>query len=107
MMTMLVGYGHMKRFFTTFDWWRLEPRDDLAGGDTLVLAEPGRRYVAYTPKGGRANWKLASGSYQSRWYNPRDGAWSNPFEVKQASDGLWTSPVPEDVGDWALLLEAR
>ncbi len=69
-MTMLVDYRLMKMIFTIFDLWRLELRDDLAVDDTLDLAGPGRRYVAYTPKGGRAKWKLASGSYQAKWHTP-------------------------------------
>lgn len=106
-MTMLVGYRHMMTFFTSFDWWKLEPRDDLAVDGTLVLAEPGRCYVAYRPNGGLAKCILAARSYRARWFNPRDGGWSKPFEVNQTSDGVWTSAVPEDAGDWAILLEAR
>ncbi len=106
-MTMLVGYRSMKGFFTSIDWWKLEPRDDLAADDTLFMAEPGRCYVAYKPNGGPARCILAAGAYRARWFNPRDGGWSKPFDFKQAREGVWTSPVPDDAGDWALLLETK
>lgn len=104
-MTMLVGYRRMKEFFTSFPWWELDPRDDLAGERTLVLAEEGKRYVAYLPEGKEAKLTLAKGEYKGRWYNPRTGDWSDLPLVKQAQDGTWTSPPASDAGDWALLLE--
>jgi hypothetical protein len=104
-MTMLIGYRHMMNFFTSFPWWSLEPRDDLAGENTLLLADPRHVYAAYLPKGGTATFTIAAGIYRAKWFNPRTGAWSRPIEVKHALDGPWTSPVPADAGDWALLLE--
>jgi hypothetical protein len=87
---------------------RPAPRDDLAGEGTLLLAEPGKRYVAYlpqTPKGGPASFQLARGTYRARWYNPRTGEWHDLAAVSQAADGMWTSPQAADAGDWAMLLE--
>lgn len=106
-MTMLIGYRHIMNFFTSFDWWKLEPRDDLAGENTLLLATPGQRYAAYLPNGGAARFTLATGTYRAKWFNPRTGAWSKPFDVKQPGHSSWTSPAAIDTGDWALLLEAR
>jgi len=104
-MTMLIGYRHMKDFFTSFPWWTLEPRDDLAGESTLLLAEAGKRYVAYLPKPGTGSFQLAAGSYRARWFNPRTGAWHELPHVTQAAAGQWTSPRTIDAGDWALVLE--
>ena len=106
-MTMLVGYHHMMNFFTSFPWWTLDPRDDLAGTDTLLLAEPGRRYVAYLSKSGAAQFTLATGTYRAKWFNPRTGAWHELPNVKQSVYGPWISPTARDAGDWALLLEAK
>ena len=106
-MTMLVGYRHMMHFFTSFPWWTLEPRDDLAGADTLLLAEPGRRYVAYLPQSGAAQFTLATGTYRAKWFNPRTGTWHESSTVKQPADGPWISPSAADAGDWALLLELK
>jgi hypothetical protein len=104
-MTMLLGYRHMVDFFTALPWWSLEPRDDLAGADTLLLADPGQRYVAYLPRSGVAEFTLAEGVYRAKWYNPRTGAWHGLPRVEQASSSRWRSDSAPDAGDWALLLE--
>lgn len=106
-MSMLLGYRSLKNFFTSLPWWRLEPRDDLAGEDTLLLAEPGQRYVAYLPQSGRASFQLSPGNYLAQWYNPRTGQWIKLPEVQQTSKEKWSSPQAPDAGDWALLLERK
>ena len=105
-MTMLVGYRRMMEFFTGIPWWTLEPRPDLAGVNTLVLAAPGQRYVAYLPKSGKASLQLARGSYRAKWFNPRTGAWTELPPSRLEAEGTWSSPDAPDAGDWALLLEA-
>lgn len=106
-MTMLLGYRHLVRFFTSFPWWSLEPRDDLAGSGTLLLAESGRRYVAYLPQSGPAAFRLAAGNYRAKWFNPRTGEWQTMSEVKLSAEDLWVSPKAPDAGDWTLLLESK
>ncbi|MBM3838397.1 MAG: hypothetical protein FJ398_10600, partial [Verrucomicrobia bacterium] len=94
-------------FFTSFPWWQLEPRDELAGENTLLLADAGRRYVAYLPKSGSAKFTLAAGNYCARWFNPRLGTWRDLPPVAQRTEGAWFSPHAPDAGDWALLLDAK
>jgi hypothetical protein len=106
-MTMLLGYRQMMNFFTSIPWWTLEPRPDLAGEGALVLAEGGKRYVAYLPKSGNASVQLARGSYRAKWFNPRTGVWLQLPDVSLAAEGKWTSSQAPDAGDWALLLEAK
>lgn len=96
-MTMLVGYGHLVSFFTSFDWWKLDPADGLVIGDGLALADAERKTVAvYLPKGGTVTVQLA-GKYTAKWYNPRTGEWKPPAAV----EGTLTAP---DAEDWAVLL---
>jgi hypothetical protein len=104
-MTMLLGYRHIKEFFTSFPWWTLTPRPDLAEGPTLLLAETGMRYVAYLPRGGAAHFQLAAGTYRAKWFDPRRGLFIILPQVILATTGNWTSPEATDAGDWALLLE--
>jgi len=128
-MTMLVGYGHLRRFFEGFDWWKLEPRPDLLRlpsepqhaapvhqpdaappvpvlhPQPVCLAEPDRRYVIYLPQGGAVTVNLAPGEYRARWFNPRAGTFRN--SAFKASAGEWTSPPAPDAEDWVLLLETQ
>ena len=40
-MIMLKGYAHMVDFFTSFEWWKTEPHDELVNNGAYCLAEPG------------------------------------------------------------------
>jgi hypothetical protein len=103
-MTMLVGYGHIRRFFESLEWWKTDPRPDLVegSGGPLCLAEPGRQYVLYLPAGSSAvRLKLEPGRYKARWYNPRTGRFS---ALPDAEGPQWAVPNPPDKEDWAVLL---
>jgi hypothetical protein len=104
-MTMLKGYAMMREFFERIEWWKLEPRPDfISEGSGLCLAEPGKRYVVYLPKGGSTAVKLTSGSYDGKWFNPRTGGFTR---LPTANGGEWKSPMAPDGEDWVLLIEKR
>lgn len=100
-MTMLAGYAHLVDFFTSFDWWKTEPHDELVTAGDYCLAEPGRTYAVYLPKGGTAAVKLEPGRYRAQWFNAFTGEVVPAGEVE---GGSWTSPSAPDVSDWALLV---
>jgi len=100
-MIMLRGYGHLVDFFTSFDWWRTVPRNDLVRGGAFCLAETGMLYAAYLPRPASVTLTLEPGNYHARWFNPRSGKWR---DSPVASGSRWTPPAPPDDGDWALLL---
>lgn len=102
-MVMLNGYAHMVNFFTSFEWWKTEPRDDLVdGGYAYCLAEVGKLYALYLPFGGSISVKLEPGRYQAAWFNSRTG---QTFPLAVAEGPQWKSPAAPDSGDWALLLK--
>ncbi len=100
-MTMFLGYGHMFDFFTSFEWWKTEPHDELVSGHNYCLADPGHTYAIYLPTGGNVTVNLAAGSYTAKWFSALNGD-SIPLPSAQ---GSWTSPQAPDMGDWALLLQ--
>jgi hypothetical protein len=51
-MTMFLGYGHMVDFITSFDWWKTNPHDELVNNGNYCLADPGKIYAIYLPRGG-------------------------------------------------------
>jgi hypothetical protein len=103
-MVLLKYHGHLCDFFTCVPWWTTEPRPELVSSNACCLACPGRLYLIYLPKGGRATLRLEPGRYSARWFNPRTGAFSR---LPDATGPEWTSPGTADAQDWALVLQAR
>jgi collagenase-like protein with putative collagen-binding domain len=101
-MTMLQGYAHMVKFFTSFDWWKAEPHDELVDSGNYCLAAPGLLYAVYLPHGGTATVQLQPGYYDSAWFNVRTG---EKIPLPRAEGRVWVSPPAPDSNDWALLLQ--
>jgi hypothetical protein len=101
-MVMFRGYGHMVDFFTSFDWWKTEPHDELVNNGAYCLAQPGQIYAVYLPKGGNATIKLESGRYAADWFDPQTG---DRFSAGTATAPEWKCPDAPGLNDWALLLK--
>lgn len=43
--TMFVGYTHIVEFFTSFDWWKANPHDELVNAGNWCLADEGSAYA--------------------------------------------------------------
>jgi hypothetical protein len=113
---------HVRDFFTSFDWWALEPRRDWVridghAPDVESLTDPhcaakhGEIYVIYIPAGNAGKTigihNLASKTYRARWFNPRDGSSSttnNGRPVNTDPGEKWSAPSVQDNNDWVLYL---
>jgi hypothetical protein len=102
-MTMFLGYGHMVDFFTSFEWWKTNPHDELVDGGAYCLADPGKTYAVYLPRGGKATVKLGSGRYRAMWFSAMTG---ETIDLPPVDGPSWTSPTAPDDNDWALLLRS-
>jgi hypothetical protein len=102
-MTMFQGYAHMVDFFTSFEWWKTEPHDELVNNGNYCLAKPGELYAIYLPHGGNVTVQLEAGRYEGAWWNAETGEKTilAPFNASSTS---WTSPAAPGTNDWALLL---
>jgi hypothetical protein len=98
---MLNGYAHMADFFTSFEWWKAEPHDELVNNGAYCVAELGRAYAVYLPKGGKVTVELQPGSYRAEWFSAMTG---EIVPLGTAGGPAWTSPTAPDANDWALLL---
>ena len=105
-MTMLQGYAHMVDFFTSFDWWKTEPHDELVSGGNYCLAKPGEIYVVYLPRAGAVTMQLQPGQYSGTWWNAATGE-KTALPSVNVSVSSWTSPVAPESNDWALLLKRK
>jgi len=102
-MTMFLGYGHMVDFFTSWEWWKANPHDELVNSGNYCLANPGRTYAVYLPHGGSATIHLEPGHYRAHWFSALTG---ELIELPPVDGPDWKSPEAPDQNDWALLLQA-
>ena len=118
-MVMLKGYEHMVDFFTSFEWWKTEPHDELVDNGAYCLAKPGEIYAVYLPVRplcanrehfgyeaacGAVRIKLEPGTYDAKWFSAFTG---EVVELPQVQGSSWTLPTPPGWLDWALLLQRR
>ena len=101
-MNLLKRHAHLTTFFTSFDWWKCDPAAGVAPPEVAVLAEKGKRYVMYAPKGGTFPLRLPAGEYTVRQFNPRTGEWGQPCRAAADAE-VWFA----DDDDWALVAERR
>jgi hypothetical protein len=105
-MTMFQGYAHMVDFFTSFEWWRTEPHDELVNNGAYCLAKPGEIYAVYLPHGGNVTLRIEPGSYDSAWWDAGTGRQVR-MEPLHVANRSWTSQAPAGSDDWALLLRKK
>ena len=96
-MVMLKGYQHLVEFFTSFEWWKTEPHDELANNGAYCLAKPGEIYAVYLPNAGDVTVSLEPGRYEAAWFSAFTGV----------EGPRWKSPQAPGWLDWALLLRRR
>ena len=101
--TMFLGYGHMVDFFTSFEWWKTNPHDELVDGGNYCLAEPGKTYAVYLPHGGSVTIRLQPGQYRASWFSAITG---ETIDLPTITGPEWKSPEAPDQNDWALLIRA-
>ncbi len=100
-MTMFNGYAHMVDFFSSFEWWTVEPHDELVSGGNYCLAEPGRVYAVYLRRGGSASVRLAGGRYRATMMNAATG---ETTALAMVEGNVWNSPSVPEGADYAILL---
>jgi len=116
-MVMLKGYQHMVDFFTSFDWWKTEPHDELVSKPAYCLAKPGEIYAVYIPlrplcvnvehfgyqdECGDLTIQLEPGTYNAKWFSATTG---DVVPLPPVQGPAWKIPEPPGWLDWAVLLE--
>jgi hypothetical protein len=104
--TMLEGYAHIVDFFSSFEWWKTEPHDELVNAGNYCLANPGEVYAIYLPKGGKMTVQLQPGDYEATLWNAATGERTAP-RLAHVTESVWTSPEIPGGADRALLLRRK
>jgi hypothetical protein len=100
---------HALDFFAQIPFWEMQHADHLVSGSAnFGFAKPNEVYAAYLPNASNHfTMNVGSGDYGARWFDPRNGGFS------QGSVTTVTGPGPVSMGappnqpskDWAVLLE--
>ena len=116
-MVMLKGYEHMVDFFTSFEWWKTEPHDELVSKGAYCLAKPGEIYAVYVPLRplcgnqehfgyaeacGDITIRLEPGTYSAKWFSATTG---EIVPLPPVEGPSWKLPNPPGWLDWAMLLQ--
>ncbi|MFF1920257.1 DUF4038 domain-containing protein [Streptomyces sp. NPDC058221] len=108
--------GHGTEFFTSLQWWKLNPRfhdsdwADFGDNEDAYLASDGNAtYVALfadgTDRTGTLKGLDTSRSYRASWFDPRTGdrrLIDGRFEI---ASGTWAAPPKPSSEDWVLLVQ--
>jgi len=95
-------------FFTQrTEYWKMEPHPELIASHNVLLALPGREYVAYLPRGGTNELKLVRGHYEMEWLHPETGKYYRQHDRTFAGGGLKFTPPEHPNDDWVLHLRQR
>ncbi|MHC4739289.1 MAG: DUF5060 domain-containing protein [Planctomycetota bacterium] len=90
-------------YLSGVEYWKMNPNNQLVAGSTeaYCLAQPGRRYTVYAPKGGMVKLDLsrAKGTFSARWLDPRLGGFSQSITIR---GGKWANFETPDQKDWVL-----
>jgi len=102
--TMLNGYAHIVEFFTSFEWWKTDPHDELITGGAYCLAKPGEIYAIYVPDSRKVTVTLEPGTYDAKWFSAVTG---EVVPIPPVVGPQWALPEPPGSQDWALLLQIK
>jgi CubicO group peptidase (beta-lactamase class C family) len=99
--------GGARAFMETLPFHQMQPRNDLVSeGEAFCLADPGKVYALYLPRGGRVTVDFENGDYTCDWWNPENGS-NGEFQGEQKLKGGKQTLTPPPEGDWAARIVAR
>ena len=99
------------KFTSAFDIFSCEPRPDLLSGagegEAYLLANPGRTYAVYFPKGGKATVKLepGDGAYILRWFGVEASEFMDAQTLSMAASVDLEAPDSDRI--WLALIEGK
>jgi hypothetical protein len=94
-----VSMAHLAQFFTSIEWWRLEPHPELVLDypQKFCAAIPGQEYVLYLRYGSGVTVDLSStpktDTFDFRWFNPATGEYS-PGPTEPGGGRVHVGPPP-------------
>jgi hypothetical protein len=111
------GLGYMRKLLEARPWHETVPDQSLIasgqgeGEDHVQAARAadGRFALVYTPQGapfGIHLDKLSGKTVKARWYDPRQGTWTEVGQFAAGGEQAFTPPSSGEKQDWVLVLDA-
>lgn len=95
-------------FFTSrTEYWKMAPHLELVASHNVLLALPGKEYVAYFPRGGSNTVQLAAGEYAVEWLHVETGQYFPQPAITATSGSRQFVPPNNFNSDWVLHLTSR
>lgn len=95
-------------FFTgRTDYWKMSPHLELVASHNVLLALPGREYVAYFPRGGTNYVKVLAGTYAMEWLHAGTGRYYPQPDLKVTGGSHEFVPPDHLNDDWVLHLRKK
>ncbi|MBI3463988.1 MAG: DUF4038 domain-containing protein [Planctomycetes bacterium] len=95
-------------FFTgKTEYWKMAPHLELVASHNVLLALPGREYVAYFPRGGTNYIELVSGAYEAEWLHAATGRHYRQPDLTVAAGRREFVPPEQPNDDWVFHLRQR
>ena len=92
-------------FFTTrTEYWKMAPHLESVASHNVLLALPGKEYVAYFPRGGTNLVKLAASAYEMEWLYPATGRYFQKGIIVVNDNSRDFVPPERPNDDWVLHL---
>lgn len=93
-------------FFTTrTEYWTMAPHLEWVASHNVLLARPGKEYVAYFPRGGTNRVQLEPGNYSVEWLHAESGRYDPMPAITVASGSREFVPPNPPGADWVLHLQ--
>jgi len=98
--------SYLARFAKQVRFWEMQPEDGLVKAGNAFCFASEHELITYLPSGGIVTLDLTNmkGKLTARWFNPRDGKFSEAFKTYGGKMQEFRSP---DGNDWALLIRKR
>jgi hypothetical protein len=90
-------------FVESLPYTSMESHNELVDNGNICFAQPGVRYVCYSPLGTeiKVDLSAARGNFRTMWINPRSGKITNARKI--TGGGKEIIPCPDEK-DWLLYL---
>jgi hypothetical protein len=85
----------------------MSPHLELVASHNVLLALPGKEYVAYFPRGGTNSVKLVAGTYGAEWLHAETGRYSRQPDLTVTGGSREFVPPEHPNDDWVLHLRQR